>query len=390
MANDSIYDLIVVGAGPAGSSAARVAANSGLRTLLIDKDRFPRYKTCGGGLIGVTTRTIPPNPPVREDIMLSTFTLAGRYERTRHAATQPMIKTVVRSEFDGWLADIAQQAGVEFLDKTKVTEISEDPDVVAVTTDQGSFRGRFLIGADGTSSRAARLVGVRLRQVDLGLELELTKADTRWDQRIHLDWGPLPGSYGWLFPKGDSLTVGVIAEKGRPRETREYLKSFLGQLNLASSSVIRESGHLTQCRDDESPLARGRIFLVGDAAGLLEPWTREGISFAVRSGEAAALEVAAGIAGDIHPDSMAVKYKKRLDASITAEMAAGSRALAAFSKHPEVFHGLIAGTPIGWKYFQRITTGDTNIARAWRHPSVRLGLKILHGGSFESADSADS
>ena len=146
-----------------------------------------------------------------------------------------------------------------------------------------------MIGADGTSGRVSRLVGVTLSRVDLGLELELDAGDlaSEWADRIHLDWGPLPGSYGWVFPKGDSLTVGVIAAKGRPTETRAYLATLVRQLGLDGLRVLHDSGHLTRCRTPTSPLGSGRVLLAGDAAGLLEPWTREGISFAVRSGELA-------------------------------------------------------------------------------------------------------
>ena len=89
-----------------------------------------------------------------------------------------------------------------------------------------------------------------------------------------LDWGPMPGSYGWVFPKGDLLTVGVIAARGQGDGTRRYLREFTGRLGLAGYPAARDSGHLTHCRADGSPLRRGRVLVAGDAAGLLEPWTR--------------------------------------------------------------------------------------------------------------------
>ena len=128
---------------------------------------------------------------------------------------------------------------------------------------------------------------MRFQQVDLGLELEIPvppPVAARWRERVMLDWGPMPGSYGWVFPKGDVLTVGVIAARGQGGRTRDYLRDFTGRLGLAGYPAARDSGHLTHCRADGSPLRRGRVLVAGDAAGLLEPWTREGISFALRSG----------------------------------------------------------------------------------------------------------
>ena len=83
------------------------------------------------------------------------------------------------------------------------------------------------------------------------------------------------------------LTVGVITAKGHPAETKKYLTDFVAQQRLSHLPVVRESGHQTRCRTEDSPLGLGRVLVAGDAAGLLEPWTREGISYAVRSGRLA-------------------------------------------------------------------------------------------------------
>jgi hypothetical protein len=155
-------------------------------------------------------------------------------------------------------------------------------DVVVLTTSSGPVHARAVVGADGSASRVGAHVGVRMAQVDLGLEVELRPLSmVGWTGRVHLDWGSLPGSYAWVFPKGDRLTVGVIAAKGSPVETRAYLDRFVTEMGLDGAEVERSSGHLTRCREPGSPLQRGRVLVCGDAAGLLEPWTREGISFAL-------------------------------------------------------------------------------------------------------------
>jgi geranylgeranyl reductase family protein len=367
------YDVVVVGAGPAGSSAAGTAARAGLSVLLLDRASFPRYKTCGGGLIGPSLRALEglPGLPVRADVTEAGFSLRGRRPVVRRAE-QAVIRTVLRPEFDEWLVAAAVAAGATFRDGCAVRAVTPDGSGATVSTAYGEVRGRTLIAADGASGRLSRLVGVEIGRVDLGLEVELAapaEVAAEWAHRIHLDWGPLPGSYGWVFPKGDTLTVGVIAARGDGEATRGYLRDLLRWQGLDGLEVVQDSGHLTRCRTPSSPLASGPILAVGDAAGLLEPWTREGISFALRSGAAAGAACAAA--------GPARAYRAALEVELLPEMVAGERCLVAFERRPRAFHELITRTPAGWRGFVRLASGDTTLARALAHPSVRLGLGLL-------------
>jgi geranylgeranyl reductase family protein len=366
------YDVAVVGAGPAGSSAARAAADAGASVVLLDRATFPRYKTCGGGLIGPSTHALPTGSPVRMPVTRASFTLRGGRHQERSAAA-PFLAMTTRVELDQWLVDRAVKAGAELRAPCRVGDVVDGPERVVLHTDEGAISARFVIAADGTSSRVARDVGVRLARVDLGLEVELETGNLgqEWDGRVHLDWGLLPGSYAWVFPKGDSLTVGVIAERGRPEDTKAYLQAFVRAQGLDRQRVLHDSGHLTRCRAPDSPLGRGRILLAGDAAGLLEPWTREGISFAARSGSLAG-EIAARGTGDVQ-----AAYAAAIGHQLVPEMEAGEVCRVAFERRPAAFHALLAGTGVGWRSFQRIASGDTTLDRAMRHPSVRLGLKAL-------------
>lgn len=366
------YDVIVVGAGPAGSAAARAAAQAGRRVLLVDRSAFPRYKTCGGGLIGPSLRALAglPGLPVRQDVIRCGFSYRGGRMTLREAAA-PVIKTVLRSELDDWLVRVAVAAGADFVAPCQVRDVAQTPAMVTLTTSAGQLRARTVIAADGASGRVSRAVGVEVGRVDLGLEVELAAgplADA-WAGRIHLDWGPLPGSYGWVFPKGDTLTVGVIARRGAGEETRAYLRDLLRQQGLDALPVVRDSGHLTRCRTAASPVAAGRILAVGDAAGLLEPWTREGISFALRSGTLAGAATAT--------EDPAATYRRGLERELLPEMAAGERCLAAYERRPRALHELITRTTPGWRGFVRLASGDTTLARALRRRTVRVGLGLL-------------
>jgi flavin-dependent dehydrogenase len=241
---------------------------------------------------------------------------------------------------------------------------------------------QVIIGADGSSGVTARHVGVRFAQVDLGLELEIAvppPVEREWAGRLLLDWGELPASYGWVFPKGDRLTVGVIAARGNGDATRAYLRAFTDRLGLGSLAVLRDSGHLTRCRTEESPLRKGRVLVAGDAAGLLDPWTREGISFALRSG-ALAGECAAKAAVSGTPQeaqSSLAEYAAAVNRALVPDMRAGRVLLSAFTRHTGTFHAGL-GTPKGWRVFAKMCRSEIAFQALVRRPSARIALSMLN------------
>ncbi|MFD4209929.1 geranylgeranyl reductase family protein [Micromonospora tulbaghiae] len=365
-------DLVVVGGGPAGLSAAHAAARAGVRTLVVERATHPRYKTCGGGLIGASLAEIDDRVevPAHDRVDRVTFTRDGRRAFTRrHPA--PLVTMIRREEFDDRLRAAAVTAGAQVREGVAVRAIEQDPDEVRLRLAGGeTVRARAVIGADGSSGVTARHVGVRFRQVDLGLELELPVDGAerdRWRGRVLLDWGPLPGSYAWVFPKGDRLTVGVISARGDGERTRAYLRDFTDRLGLSGVTPEHDSGHLTRCRTGDSPLRHGRVLVAGDAAGLLEPWSREGISYALRSGRLAGEAVAAG---DLDA------YAREVDRRLVPEMRAGHRLLETFERRPDVFHAMLASPP-GWRMFVRFCQGRASFAEVLDRRPVRAGLAML-------------
>ncbi|NJQ05618.1 geranylgeranyl reductase family protein [Streptomyces lonarensis] len=387
---DEVWDVIVVGAGPAGSSAARAAAAAGRRTLLLEKAELPRYKTCGGGIIGPTRDALPPGfeLPLRERVHAVTFSLDGKLARTRRSRRM-LFGLVNRPEFDQALAEAAVAAGAVLRTGAQVARVEQhgaavpDRRTVAVVLSGGeTLLARAVVGADGSASRIGTHVGVRLEQVDLGLESEIPvppEVAADWKGRVLIDWGPLPGSYGWVFPKGDTLTVGVIARRGEGAATRQYLSDFIGRLGLAGFEPSVSSGHLTRCRTDDSPLSRGRVLVCGDAAGLLEPWTREGISFALRSGRLAgewAVRIAE--AGDaVDARRQALNYTFAVKSGLGAEMGVGRRLLDMFTRRPRLVHSALIGFRPAWTAFTQITRGSNTLAGIVRtSPVARKVLEL--------------
>ena len=367
------WDVAVIGAGPAGLAAASAAAAGGARTIVLERAEHPRYKTCGGGLIGASRAAAGSliAVPARDETRSVTVTLRGGQEFTR-SEREPFLAMVVREEFDAALLKRAADDGAVIRQRAQARAIDQRDGHAAVRLADGTeVTARVLIGADGSSGVTARHVGAEFAQVDLGLEVEIAVPDPvrrQWAGRVLLDWGVIPASYGWVFPKGDRLTVGVIAARGQGDATRAYLREFTGRLGLSGYQLVQDSGHLTRCRTDDSPLRKGRVIVAGDAAGLLDPWTREGISFALRSG---------ALAGEYAAKDDLDGYVAAINRTLVPDMRAGRTVLNAFTRHTGTFHrGL--NTPKGWRAFVKLCRSEITPSEMVSRPSVRLSLALLN------------
>jgi geranylgeranyl reductase family protein len=377
------WDVAVIGGGPAGLAAASASAAAGARTVVLERAEHPRYKTCGGGLLGVSLAAVAGQieVPVRDEIRSATFTLRGGQEFAR-SNPEPLIAMVMREEFDAALLGRAESNGAVVRQRAQVRAIDQaDGHATARLADGSAVTATVLIGADGSSGVSARHVGAEFAQVDLGLELEIevpAAIGRQWAGRLLLDWGAIPGSYGWVFPKGDRLTVGVIAARGQGDATKGYLREFVGRLGLGGYPAVRDSGHLTRCRTEGSPLRHGRVIVAGDAAGLLEPWTREGISFALRSGALAGEYAAkAATAGDpASTESSLDGYAAAINAVLVPDMRAGRVLLSAFTRHAGTFHRGMS-TAKGWGIFAKWCRGERSFAELVNRPAARLALSLI-------------
>lgn len=377
------WDVIVVGAGPAGATAARVAAENGCATLLLERAVIPRYKTCGGGLIGASLAALPPGLSlnVYDTARQFTFALNGRIERTM-ACGSPTIAMVYRSELDAALTEAAAVAGAVVRDGTALTNLQQNGDTVTVQSNRGdTLRARVVVGADGSASRVARYVGVRCAQVDLALEVETPvdgRTADRWRGRVLMEWGPLPGSFGWVFPKGDVCTAGVVAARGQPAALRAYKDDFLQRNGLSATRPLHDTGHLTRCRHPDSPLARGRVLVAGDAAALVDHWSREGISYALRSGDLAG-HTAARIVTAVEEEeanAAADHYGQRVNDVLGVEMRASDSLMNVFAHHPGLVHTALTRLPPAWRRLDAYIAGRTSVAGIMNSPLARSAVAL--------------
>jgi len=369
-----MWDVIVVGAGPAGSTAARFAAEAGCRVLLLDRAHFPRYKTCGGGITGFSLHAMPDAARAAFEAEITDFGLSRRGgDRVMLHGDGPFLGMVQREHFDQLLVDAAVAAGAVFRDGAAVRGLAEDEDGVTVRLEGEELQARVVVGADGSSGRTSGYVGVEFAGTDLGLEVEVEAPGHEWSHTALFDWGADRGSYAWLFPKRDSLTIGVIQRTGLPDATRAFLELWLRQLGLAGATRVRESGHLTRWRSRRSPLRRGAVLVAGEAAGLLEPWTREGISFALRSGAmaGAAAAKAARTRDAISRDESLDDYVAAVQRELVPQIRAGQVMLGVLERSPALLHRVLAHTALGRRTFLALCRGSERVAGLVHHPLVR-------------------
>lgn len=296
--------------------------------LLLEKKALPRYKPCAGGLTPKTIDEIPFDlGPVLEDACqdFQVSLKLGRPFRRRY--NQPVVYTVMRDSFDAYLAEHAVRAGTVLRDGTPVIGVELGRTYVDVQTKTGIFRAAALVGADGANGTVARSIGLgRDFHHWVAWESELAADDAdleRWRGLIGIDLGTLRGGgYGWVFPKRDRLSVGAGGTDRVGRDLRSYCRRFITAQGLGDARVLRQCGHLLPIRPCGSPIQLGRALLAGDAAGLVDASTGEGIYWAVRSGKlaaAAVLELLAGNAQGLEG------YERRVDEDLMPELLAARR-----------------------------------------------------------------
>ncbi len=299
---DRDVDVIVVGAGPGGSTAARFCAQAGLKTLLIEKERLPRYKPCGGCLSPKTVHLLgfDLSPVLENTIDGVAFSYCFK-DSFLIQSEQPMAFLVMRDRFDHFLVKKALEKGTEILEGERVTGVKEKGDWIEVELSKGKgLRCKYLIGADGAGSVVAKSLSLlpgKGNRKGIGLTIEIPFESAVNFQRkdfhhIHLDFGRFPSGFGWVFPKREGLSVGIggmFFDAGK-RNLLRCFTDFLNGLSYINKGKERKvMGHpLPSFYDEGQRVSQGRVLLVGDAGSLIDPLTGEGIFYAIRSGMLAA------------------------------------------------------------------------------------------------------
>ncbi|MFM8552059.1 MAG: geranylgeranyl reductase family protein [Nitrospiraceae bacterium] len=349
MPDTKCYDVLVVGMGPAGATAAYELSRAGMTVLGLDKQAHPRYKVCGGGLSSRIDKILDADykSVVEHTVYGVQFTYRGEEPFLIQSPT-PIAFMVMRDRFDYLLLDKARRAGTEVHEGEQALEFLQLPDGVEVITDRGRYRTKVLIGADGANSIVAqRLLSKRRLSRMPSLESEMGNGQQPvypGEGKVLIDLGATAQGYAWIFPKKERLSIGVAEFKGRPASPKGVFDRFVrDEKGLAHMAVPKPHGHplpLFQARGATGPdgLVRHRAILVGDAGHLVDPLFGEGIYYAVRSGQIAA----ASVLGTFHDRRRSLlDYETEVTREIYSEFRVASRVARIVYTFPRLCHQLM-------------------------------------------------
>jgi geranylgeranyl reductase family protein len=360
------FDVIVVGGGPAGSMTGYRLADAGASVLLLDKARFPRDKPCGGGLTMRAVHHLPVDvsPVVEEHV--DVVELRFRYgEAVVRRSAQPFVWMTQRRRLDAFLLDAARERGVEVLDGVAV-KVEADNVVAAATGER--FAADALVGADGANGITGRAVGLG-GGVTNGVAYEgnvpyPTISRERYARRVVVELADIPGGYGWVFPKGDHANVGVGCWQEEGPKIREHLRRVCEAHDLDPASLENLRGHRLPLRMPVTRIAGPRALVVGDAGGLLDPVSGDGMYecfYSARLATEAILDLLAGRATTLAP------YEAAVDAALSPLHRASWKLKRALDLWPRA-SWRVARTALFWRSIEGMLQGELS------HPGEQRGL----------------
>lgn len=368
-------ETLIVGAGPGGATAARHLALAGRETLLIDRAEFPRPKPCGGGVPLHTCALFDFDISPVIEASVTTVSLVGAWTGRQDNPVVDGCKIVDRTRFDTFLVKRAQEAGAKLSENCRLKNITKNGTGFVAQTSRGEIHARRVIAADGAYSPTGRALGFP-RNDSLGIALEaIVPLDTGHDAATRttalFHFTCLRGGYGWIFPRGEVLNIGIgSADRRQGPALRKHLLRFMANLPELKGREWTEicGGQLPNFSGARDRYAVDGAYLIGDAAGFVDPLTGEGIYYAVASGRAAA----EAIMGDGE-----AQYEDALAADIIPELQLARRYARWFHLLPLWTFGGVMCTGRYRRYveyFIRILSGSCTYREMYRqmHPGKDL------------------
>jgi len=294
-----MYDLIIVGGGPSGASAGRTAGKQGLSTLMLEKEHFPRYKSCGGALssygLSCLDFSLPEYVVERYISKVKIHFMDGFVEVEKEGN---LALSISRTVFDYFLLEKAKETGIEVHTGEKVLDCIGRKDFVEVRTTDNTYLGKFVLIAEGSGGSLKYKVRSKDKRTEycLGLVSEIPDEDEAIQSQcpgtLDIHFGIAQGGYGWIFPHAGYYSVGVMGIAQYFKNSKRVMMDFLQENGFDGTFPIRS--HIIPVGGITRKTINSRILLSGDAAGFVEAFSGEGMAYAIRSGQLAA-ETIAGI-----------------------------------------------------------------------------------------------
>jgi len=367
--NRDLYDVIVIGAGPCGSTAAYEIAKAGHRVLLLERDRYPgENNSCGGGIGAFMQKKFElPETIIHKRIHAVRLDLGGREKI--YQAGKPIYLSVKRTEFDRYLAERAAGAGAELRCRQAVKGYDPLTKAVAVldrdTGDGYRAAGRLVIFADGARTLAWKELGLGVdpgRAPAVGLAYELGSPDNAYDAfEFILDEARLPYGYFWVFPTTDTLNVGVGGPvKDLGRDAKQLLLDFIAsRADLRGLTPVRKTAGMIPSYVASRLHGEG-VLVVGDAGGFVNPLTGGGLYLGMITAQLAAQTAREALRDRRTDAAFLARYAWRIKFSPIYAGLKTFHALVAFSQR----HRERTGNPLLGKIFKLYSdVGDIALRR---------------------------
>lgn len=353
-----MYDIIIVGAGPAGGTAAYHLAKKGRSVLVLEKESLPRYKPCGGGVSPAIAQwfdfDFSPAISVKADSLRFTWKLGDPVEAK--IETKDPVWMVRRDVFDHFLVQQAQKQGAELRDNTEVTGIEFKSDYWQVNTANGSVTGRYLIAADGAKGPMAKWLGFKQRKRRLAGALEAeVPAVVENKSTIHFEFGLVKNGYIWNFPKADGYSIGVgTFIGGEPQDFKKILGEYAKSFNV-DIKISKQYGHPLSIWDGIQKLHTQNAVLAGEAACVVDPMTAEGIRPSIFTGLLAAEFIDRALSGNINALE---QYSQAINEQWGNDMAWAQKIAGAFYRFPSIGYKVGVKRPSGAQIMGKILCGE--------------------------------
>lgn len=374
-----MYDCIVVGAGPAGGTAAYHLAKRGRSVLVLEKASLPRYKPCGGGVSPQVAQWFDFDFSPAISLKANTIRYTWKMDDpvVVELRTSEPVWMVRRDVFDHFLIQQAQTQGAELRDSTEVTGIEFQSDRWQVKTATDVVTGRYLIAADGAKGPMAKWLGFKDRKRRLGGALEAEAAiQHQPDSVIHFEFGMIKNGYIWNFPKADGYSIGVGTFRGgEPQDFKGILSEYATQFGIDVKNC-QQYGHPLCLWDGEQTLHTQNALLAGEAACVVDPFTAEGIRPSIFSGLKASEAIDSALAGD---SNALARYTQVLNEEWGADMVWAQRLAGMFYRVPGIGYRLGVKRPSATQRMGQILCGELRYADVANSAIKRLSTGLLPG-----------
>jgi len=367
-----MYDAVVVGAGPGGATSAYYLAKAGYKVALIDKSKFPRFKPCGDGISIRTVYDLDfkiPDEVIHQNLYGASL-ISDRNELFIGRVDRKVGFTSTRNDFDHFLVQKAHDIGVDLFESTNIKNLSKNNGSYTVSSKDQDFQGKFIIGADGANTKIGRLSGLYKQpspdQNGIAVRTYIEFSESEFNQFVvgkdilELYFFPIPMGYGWVFPLRNAINIGIGGIASEMNPLNEKFRDFYNKLfkirGMEPKPYQHYQGHPLPPGGFDRTIAKDRILLIGDAAGLIDPFSGEGIHWAVRSGKEASSLIIKAFEGE-DPELVARKYERYVDSNITKNLKSALKATYRIHDHLNKFFRVLKYNTQAIYYFVNLADG---------------------------------